>query len=639
MTFDPKQILAGGLAAMEADFSQKLAAVYAAAEEKDAPGVAKQLRAMGRDLWQISKSELLVLKATILKQFGRNFPIRDLEEMIAECLAQAGAEIGHGPELNRNGAAPLPRICTTSRQLRDISAEALAALQRSNDPLFLFVRGGQMVSVVKDEKQRQVISGVTEAALRGWLSRSANYFRVTPTGGDVECAPPLEVVRDILSLPPAEWGFQPLDAVVEAPILRSDGSILTTPGYDPATALYYAPDPDLQVPMIADKPTAADIDAALELIGLALGDFPFADLEREEDCPSRANAIAAMLTPIIKPAINAPAPLALIDAPQAGTGKSLMADVISIIATGRPGEMFSAPRDDDEWRKQITTALLSGSMVVIIDNVTRRLDSADLAKVLTETSHADRAMRTHTKLSLPVKAVFFATGNNLQVGGDMPRRCYWVRLDAKTSRPFERTGFQIEDLKDWAKINRGKLLAALLTLARAWYAAGRPAPRTPRLGSYEAWCTTVGGILQYAGINGFLGNAAELYAEADVESIQWEAFLELLDEVFYGDPFTVAEIVSKLNATSWNGDTKRLEPTEQAMRIRAALPDYLADAVDRNGSFQRRAGKCFAERVGRRFGDSQIHLKRDQVLHKVQSWKIAKKTGGSDFASKSCFAK
>jgi putative DNA primase/helicase len=59
-----------------------------------------------------------------------------------------------------------------------------------------------------------------------------------------------------------------------------------------------------------------------------------------------------MLTPIIKPAIVAPAPLAILDAPQAGTGKSLLCDVIAIIATGRAGEMFSAPRDEDEWRKR-----------------------------------------------------------------------------------------------------------------------------------------------------------------------------------------------------------------------------------------------------------------------------------------------
>jgi hypothetical protein len=32
----------------------------------------------------------------------------------------------------------------------------------------------------------------------------------------------------------------------------------------------------------------------------------------------------------------------------------------------------------------------------------------------------------------------------------------------------------MEDLKSWAKEHRGELLAALLTLVRAWYGAGKP---------------------------------------------------------------------------------------------------------------------------------------------------------------------
>src|SRR5439155_24889146 len=40
------------------------------------------------------------------------------------------------------GPRELPRICCNGRQLRDKSADALAALQWANDPPELFVRGG-----------------------------------------------------------------------------------------------------------------------------------------------------------------------------------------------------------------------------------------------------------------------------------------------------------------------------------------------------------------------------------------------------------------------------------------------------------------------------------------------------------------
>lgn len=103
---------------------------------------------------------------------------------------------------------------------------------------------------------------------------------------------------------------------------------------------------------------------------------------------------------------------------------------------------------------------------------------------------ADRAMRTHSKIALPVKASFLASGNNVRLAGDMPRRCYRVPLDAKCTTPFLRTGpvpgrnFTIDDLKSWTQQHRVELLAPLLTLVRAWYLAGKPKPKIKPLGSF-----------------------------------------------------------------------------------------------------------------------------------------------------------
>jgi hypothetical protein len=63
--------------------------------------------------------------------------------------------------------------------------------------------------------------------------------------------------------------------------------------------------------------------------------------------------------------------------------------------------MLSAPKEEDEWRKVITTVLMKGTSVAIFDNVTRALENGDLCSVLTATTWADRAMRAHSKLALP----------------------------------------------------------------------------------------------------------------------------------------------------------------------------------------------------------------------------------------------
>ena len=511
----------------------------------------------------------------------------------------------------------LPRICCNGRQLRDKSADAIAALKAANDPPMLFARAGNLAVIVCYKDGRHAIVDLKEDSMRGVLARVADWFVAFKAKAgertETSCAPPLDVVKDLLSLPPSHWPFPALDGMVEMPVLRPDGTILNKPGYDLATRLFFAPDPTLQLPEIPTAPSSSQVKAALSLIvDEVLGDIPFVDQ------PSRANAIAGMLTVVVKSAINAPTPAELNDAPQAGTGKSLVAETTAIITTGRPAEMFSLPREEEEVRKHICTALRSGARIIVFDNVTQRVNSAELCKAITATLFADREFRTHDKILLPVNAAFVLTGNNLAVSGDMPRRCYWVRMDAKQSKPFMRTGFRHPNLKAWVTEHRGALLAALLTLARAWFVAGRPAPKLTPLGGFEAWTLMVGGILEHAGVDGFLGNASALYDEIDSDSSEWEGFLLAIHECFAAKPFTVAEIAERLH-DKFCGERESL---------RAALPGFLAEVMDREGFFQRRAGKCFAERAGRRFGDTQVHLKRGVLSHGRQQWVTVRPENG-----------
>jgi hypothetical protein len=530
------------------------------------------------------------------------------------------------PETEPAGALPpasvrnrLPNIRTTDRQLRDISREALDALRIYNNPPSLFARSGKAVCVTTEETGRHVITDVSDRILRNRLTRSADFYEIGKDGIR-NCAPPIDVVKDILAIPPIEWAFPSLQSIIESPALREDGTVITIPGYDGPSGLYYAPDPALILPDIPDQPTADHIDVAIEMLRDIVGDFPFVD------DASRANAIAAMLTPVCRPAIRGATPLALFDATTQGTGKTLLSEVASLIVSGREGALFSAPREAEEWRKQLTSVLREGSSIVIIDNVNYRLDSADLCKALTETIHGDRILGQTQTINLPVRCTWIATGNNIHLGGDMPRRCYWVRMDAKVPRPFERTGFRHKRLKQYVLAHRGELLAALLVLARSWFTAGCPEPSVTPLGSFEDWTTIVGGILQHAGVDGFLANSSELYKQADAESTQWEAFLKTLDIAFYSEPFTVAQVWERMNEKTYSTETRQTPLTPRAEELRAALPDFIAQAMDREGYFKQRLGFAFGERVGRRYGDEQSRIERDvDDLHaKVARWKVIK---------------
>jgi hypothetical protein len=117
-----------------------------------------------------------------------------------------------------------------------------------------------------------------------------------------------------------------------------------------------------------------------------------------------------------------------------------------------------------------------------------------------------------------------ATGNNLQFDSDISRRTVWIRIDSRVDRPWERNNFRKDNLIVWVRRHRHELVWACLVLVQHWLAVGRPAWGGKALGSYESWSNVVGGILDAAGIQGFLANREELYSRADAETEEWRSF-------------------------------------------------------------------------------------------------------------------
>ena len=122
--------------------------------------------------------------------------------------------------------------------------------------------------------------------------------------------------------------------------------------------------------------------------------------------------------------------------------------------------------------------------------------------------------------------------------------------------------FAIPNLREYVSENRGELLTALLTIATGWYAAGKPKAVVPIVGSFEKWCETIGSILAYAGIEGFLSDLADVQ-EADIEGTQWEMFLRAVYTVTEAKEFTCRELFDKLMDAAHLG-------------LRDLLPDGLA---------------------------------------------------------------
>jgi putative DNA primase/helicase len=306
----------------------------------------------------------------------------------------------------------------------------------------------------------------------------------------VRCQPPHPVVHALLAR--GRWPVPPLVGVTETPILRLDGTLHERPGYDPATGYYYAP--SCALPPMPEHPTRDDAVAALAELEDALVDFPHVDRAH------KLVPVAAVLTILAKTAIDGPVPLFVLDASTRGSGKTLQADVISLISLGRDAGRLTHPETDEELEKILSAYAIAGSRLILIDNILRTLGGGPIDKVLTTRTDVElRQLGASLIRRLPWTAVILASGNNVQLGDDTLRRTLVSRLESDMENPEARTGFVHDPLHSWVRAERPRLLRAALIVLRAYAAKGWPQTDVPRWGSFEAWTTVVAGAIRFAG--------------------------------------------------------------------------------------------------------------------------------------------
>lgn len=288
------------------------------------------------------------------------------------------------------------------------------------------------------------------------------------------------------------WKFDPLLGIVECPTLVGSGVILSNPGYDYFSGLFSEFNTS-DFPPISETPTQEDAIEAIKALKEPLQEFPFV-----EACDMAA-MLAAILTPLARHAIDGHVPLFAIRATAPGTGKSFLADIVSIIATGRSAPRWAPSTNDEEDRKRLLSVALAGDQIILIDNVAEPLGSPALDMALTGGMIRDRILGASKIVEAPWRAVVLATGNNLQVKGDMARRVIPVDLDAESEHPEERSDFTIQDILGWTRKNRGRLVSAALTVLRAYIVAGKPKQKITAFGSFEEWSDLVRSCLIWTG--------------------------------------------------------------------------------------------------------------------------------------------
>ncbi|OJW10324.1 MAG: hypothetical protein BGO49_07185 [Planctomycetales bacterium 71-10] len=385
-----------------------------------------------------------------------------------------------------------PPVVVITPNESEVAAQALAALAARDSNLY--VLAGRLATIVergdaprgiefRDEPPPQV-QPLETISLRGRITACTRLvkYKKNRDGEDVAShAHPPEWLAPMVHKGPEFPGVRPLEGVIQAPTIRRDGSILDRPGYDRETRLFYRP--NARFDAVPERPTRREAEAAWAALKRLLCDFPF---RSEVDL---ALWLASLLTVLGRPLFDGPSPLIGFDGNCPGVGKTLLADVVAIMATGRPVSKMGFPggaHGDEEMDKRITALAMAGVRLVLLDNVAEPLGGSSLDRALTTTLWQGRPLGRSEIVDMPLAVTWLASGNNLQVKGDMLRRVLFARLETREENPEDRQGFRIPNLLRHVRENRGRLAASALTILRAWRVAG--SPRTvDALGSFEGW--------------------------------------------------------------------------------------------------------------------------------------------------------
>ena len=520
--------------------------------------------------------------------------------------------------------------------------------------LYSHAHGGQRFTLVRSRETLRLIAGervsIVRDALEGMRVCATHYRRgneIVATTQDSEILPrpvdgiqwdldslfrfekynkteelwlPCDCTRPIASgvlAAQGSWGLNELTGLTTAPILDPQtGRLIDEDGYDKATGLMLILNDNSQWEGIPDVPHAGAVERAINTIWEPFKKFPF------DGSISRGVMLTAFLTACVRPLLPT-APGFCFDAPTAGSGKSLLAKCLAIIAGDIPA-MLPDAGDPEEIRKRILALLRQNQRVMILDNVTGILESSALCAMLTAETYSDRVLGVSETITVPTRTLLLVTGNNVSIGGDLCRRILSCRIDPENENPWKRA-FDL-DPAEYCREHRLDMVAAGLTVIRAGMQCG---PKMKdRTASFELWSDTVRRAVLLVQQYAFLDVADPIESidvaySADPETGYLGALLDAWFDIWADAPIKTSTLI--------NGAQERYDGFDEAEKRGVAgeikYPE-LAEAVDAicgNGKTlnPKRLGKWLGKNKARIIdGMRLIEQPQSEKSKKVKEWRV-----------------
>lgn len=440
-----------------------------------------------------------------------------------------------------DGRVPIP-FSSVAKETLELVRDTLVS--RSSD-LHLFEQDGSLVTLDlsrgqgSDGAPHYRVRPITLPRLKRMVQDSCALYAVDKRTG--ETTQPLlpHAMAEVLQT--YHDSFPPLRGVLLSPAFRDDGSLALGPGYDVQTG-YFFNTSNLEGLNVSENPSDAELRGHRDfLLTNLFGDFPF---RGEGD---RAGALALLFTFFVAPHLARTPGFNLV-ADHYGSGKGKILEVCSLIATG-----FSTPTgvkvsSEEELRKRLTASLTEGRSLIALDE-SSFLNSESLNTFLTAEYWSDRTLGKSETVTIRNRSMLVSMGNQVDISNDASRRWFTIRMESRGSDPSLRplNTFRHPYLEEWVKEHRSECLSSVLTILKAWFDRGRPAPqKSVPFHSFLPWARCIGGVMEMIGVDTFLSNFLEDRDAGDVDGHDWELFFNLLLTKFGANGFTTKELAMVL---------------------------------------------------------------------------------------------
>ncbi len=384
-------------------------------------------------------------------------------------------------------------------------------------------------------------------------------------------------------------------AVVTAPLVLSDGSMLALSGLDRDRKLVFRIPPELRaiLPKPQDPiPQSKQVARAMDfLVNEWLCDVA-------TDFAGKCVLIALGLS-ILERVLLPERPAFFVTAGKRGGGKTTALAMVILAVTGKKPAAAAWSFSEDERRKALAAYLSEGLAAMVFDNIPlgQTIACPTIEKILTAESYSDRILGQTAIVTVPAFTILTLTGNNIGPKGDLASRSLMARLDVDRPDPENRP-FKHSDPIAWTLCNRGQILRALYVIL-----LGNPQLKTPKAPKtrFKRWWHLVGSAVE---------NAAACLAKVEQSAPPGTArvateidFVKLFADV-EGDDEESSDLADVLDIlhTTWLQDAFRASDVAQIinspMGDEALNSGRLRSFFDNSG--RRNAGDLSVVMIGKR---------------------------------------